>query len=111
MNSIKDTLNEVFGNDVAGIIVEFAYPKCFICEFRYDECELKNMWDYKDLCVFCAFINGYKPCNNCDLYFHKTTNIFCFFCQSPCKFYCPKCKIYDDLTAIDLAMNILNHTP
>ena len=107
MKELQNILNKFFYPDVTNIIVDMLYEKCDGCAIKYEESAMVKTWNYKKICGFCMFLNDYRLCQNCDLFFNYQENIHCVFCGTQCKFYCVRCKVLDDMTAIDLAMTIL----
>ena len=109
MNELRDILNEIFYPDVTNIIVDMLYEECDCCKVKYDESNMIKTWNYKSICGFCMFLNDYRICQECNLFYNYQENIQCMFCNSQCKYYCIRCKVYNDISAIDLAMSIFRH--
>lgn len=83
----------LIGNDVAIInyILDYTYPKCYVCNQYFTDDKVFDMYDGGAVCIYCYTKLIYKKCYVCDKYYEFNCNIYCRSCIGACRIYCPFC--------------------
>ena len=120
IEEMRIILNErMINNDkyVVEEILEFVYPKCFLCKDLFNLEKTNLCYDDSYVCIFCFTKFIFKKCSTCKKYYQINKNVYCKSCMSNCRVYCLKCfdRVYqsgfvnnNDLVVSDVVSDIID---